>query len=54
MKKISRDRILIEKKDRKIRSVFEKDKYEIKDIIINSGNAFGVDVDICFWIVEKK
>ena len=54
MKKISRDRILIEKMDRKIRSAFEKDKYEIKDIIVNAGNAFGVDVDICFWIVEKK
>lgn len=54
MKKISSDRVLIDKMDRKLRSAFEKDEYEVKDIIINAGNAFGVDVDICFWIIEKK
>lgn len=54
MKKISSDRVLIDIMDRKLRSAFEKDKYEVKDIIINAGNAFGVDVDICFWIIEKK
>ena len=54
MKKISNDRVLIDKMDRKIRSAFEKDKYEVRDTIMNAGSAFGVDVDICFWIIEKK
>ncbi|MDK2564508.1 hypothetical protein QOZ84_13255 [Romboutsia sedimentorum] len=43
MKKISRDRILIDKMDRKVRSDFEKDRYKVKDIIMNVCNAFGSD-----------
>lgn len=54
MKQISNDKVLIDKMDRKIRSAFEKDKYEVRDTIMNAGNVFGVDVDICFWIIEKK
>lgn len=54
MKKVSTDKVLIDKMDKKIRNAFEKDKYEVRDIIMNAGNAFGVDVDICFWIIEKK
>lgn len=54
MKKVSSHSILIDKMDIKLRSVFTNNEYEIKDIIINAGNTFGVDVDICFWIIKKK
>ena len=54
MKKVSNDEVLIDKMDDKIRSNFTNDKYEVRSIIVNAGNAFEVDVDICFWIVEKK
>ena len=54
MKKVSTDKVFIDKMDRKIRNAFEKDEYEVRDTMMNAGNAFGVDVDICFWIVEKK
>ena len=54
MKKVSTDKVLIEIMDKKLRNAFEKDKYEVRDIIMNVGNVFGVDVDICFWIIQKK
>ncbi|MBW4862695.1 MAG: hypothetical protein KZY55_08130 [Paeniclostridium sp.] len=54
MKKINNNRVLIDKMDNKVRNAFERDKYNVKNIIMYAGNAFGVDVDICFWVVEKK
>lgn len=32
--------------DNKLRNAFKQGKYEV--------NEFELDVDICFWIVEKK
>lgn len=54
MKKINNNTILIGKMDNKIRNAFKPDRYEVKNLIMYAGNAFEVDVDICFWIMEKK
>jgi len=54
MKKINNNTVLIDKMDNKLRNAFKQDKYEVKSLTIYAGNAFEVDVDICFWIIEKK
>ncbi|MGL5755423.1 MAG: hypothetical protein ACRCYC_08875 [Paraclostridium sp.] len=54
MKKINNNTDLIDKMDNKVRNAFKQDKYEVKNFTMYVGNAFEVDVDICFWIVEKK
>ena len=45
---------LVEYARLKDRNAFKQDKYEVKSLTIYAGNAFEVDVDICFWIIEKK
>ena len=54
MKKINNNTVLIDKMDNKLRNAFKQDQYEVKSLTIYAGNAFEVDVDICFWIIEKK
>lgn len=54
MKKINNNIDLIDKMDNKVRNAFKQDKYEVKNLTMYAGNAFEVDVDVCFWIVEKK
>ena len=54
MKKINNNTVLIDKMDNKLRNAFKQDKYEVKSLTIYAGNAFEVDVDICFWTIEKK
>ena len=51
MKKINNNTVLIDKMDNKLRNAFKQDKYEVKSLTIYAGNAFEVDVDICFWII---
>lgn len=53
MKRIN-NKELINQMNIKVRNAFEKDKYEVKDLIIYLANTFEVYVDICFWIVEKN
>lgn len=45
---------LVEELDNRIREKFSKEKYEIKNFNISVGQAFGVDVDVCFWVVKNN
>ncbi|WP_455537809.1 hypothetical protein [Terrisporobacter sp.] len=45
---------LIDIMDLKIRNSFESDKYDVEHYVANVGKAFGIDVDICFWVILKN
>lgn len=46
--------ILVENLDYIIRKEFSTKKYEIKKFSVTAGQAFGVDVDIWFWVVKNN
>lgn len=45
---------LINSLDCIIKKEFPEKQYEIRSFIINAGEAFEVDVDVCFWILKNK
>lgn len=45
---------LIKNLDCIIKKEFPEKQYEIRSFIINAGEAFEVDVDVCFWILKNK
>lgn len=45
---------LIENLDSIIKKKFPGKQYEIRNFIINAGEAFMVDVDVCFWIIKNN
>ncbi|MGG7148958.1 hypothetical protein ACQPVA_19385 [Clostridium butyricum] len=50
---VDKPEYLIKTMDLKIRNSFESDKYDVAHYVANVGNAFGIDVDICFWVILK-
>lgn len=54
MEKVDEPEYLIRTMDSKIRNEFKSELYDIDYKIVNAGHVFGVDVEVCFWIILKK
>ena len=50
---IENSKMLVDNLDYIIRKEFSRERYEIKNFNITAGQAFGVDVDVWFWVVKK-
>ena len=50
---IENSKMLVDNLDYIIRKEFSRERYEIKNFNITHGQAFGVDVDVWFWVVKK-
>lgn len=51
---ISNSSLLVEEMNNKLDNEFKKEKYNKRYLEINAGQAFGVDVDICIWVLRKR